>query len=129
MRYNRDNALCYAREHALCTSIYESGTDADATAFVSRCIAAGAGIDFECGDPDLLCQTLKEKLSARECEPEELQVGDIVQIRMGDGLPYKSLIVTGRDGSDVLVSAHSYISLDRPLDSYRFSDIRCFCLG
>jgi len=129
MRYNRDNAVCYARGHALCTSIYESGRDADATAFVSRCIAAGIGADFECGDSDSLCRELQERLSVRECELGELLAGDIVQIQLEAGLPYKSLIVTDRDGDDILVSAHSYISLDRPLSSYRFRDMRCYCLG
>ena len=129
MRYNRKNAVNYARGHALCTSLYESGRDADATAFVSRCIAAGFGLDFECRDPDLLCDTLQNSLSAHECGISELQAGDVVQVRSRDSLPYKSLIVTEKTNEDILVAAHSYISLDRQLSSYRVCDMRCIRIG
>ena len=128
MRYNRERAVEYARMHVLCTHAYQSGKDADATAFVSRCIAAGFGIDFECADPDQLCRFLPDKFSARECGLSDVREGDIVQISQRPGLPYKSLIVTEKTGESVLVSAHSYISADRKIDSYSIHNIRCFHL-
>ena len=125
MRYNRECAVNYARSHALCTFVYQSGKDADATAFVSRCIAAGIGIDFECSDPEQLYLALQDKLSAHKCALSDVQAGDIIQIRSNPKLPYKSLIVTEKDCDNILVTAHSYISLDRPIYSYHICDIRC----
>ena len=129
MRYNRERAVEYARRHVLCTRAYRSGKDADATAFVSRCIAAGFGIDFECTDPEQLGRFMPDKFSARECELSDVREGDIVQIRQRPGLPYKSLIVTDKNNETVLVTAHSYISVDRQIDSYSIHNIRCFNMG
>jgi hypothetical protein len=117
MRYDRNTAVAYAREHAERTDDYRSAADADATAFVSRCVAAGFNLDAV----DLeLCMT--------PCDCADILPGDIVQIRTRAGLPYKSLIVTGKDEDGVLVAAHSYISRDRPLKSYKMHEIRCFHL-
>ena len=117
MRYNRKAAVAYAREHAEHTDIYQSAADADATAFVSRCVAAGLGID-----------AVDLELYMTPCECKDVLPGDIVQIRTSAGLPYKSLIVTEKDDLGVLVAAHSYISCDRPLGSYKLHELRCFHL-
>ena len=113
MRYDRKTAVAYAREYAGCTDDYQSGIDADATAFVMRCVEAGATHGAG-GIPVVTCG------------PADVLPGDIIQIRTRAGLPYKSLIVTEKNGCEILVAAHSYISCDRPLQSYKAHEIRCF---
>lgn len=50
--------------------------------------------------------------------------GDVVQYADENGKWYHSVIVTGLREGEILVSAHSLDSLDRPLSDYSFSDLR-----
>ena len=48
----------------------------------------------------------------------QVEVGDVIQLADSDGDFYHTLMITGFDGGEILVSAHSDDSLDRPLSSY-----------
>ena len=50
--------------------------------------------------------------------------GDVVQLGDADGTYYHSLLITGRTGNELLVSAHSDDALDRPLSTYSFTTKR-----
>lgn len=54
----------------------------------------------------------------REVNESEVGVGDVVQLGRENGDWYHTLLVTGRMGDALLVSAHSNDALDRPLSSY-----------
>ncbi len=60
----------------------------------------------------------------REVTREEIEVGDIIQYINADGVWYHSVIITGFDGDEILVSAQSNDALDRPVSSYNYSDLR-----
>ncbi len=61
---------------------------------------------------------------ARQVERAEVEVGDVVQYANTEGDWYHSVIVTGIDGEELLVSAQSNDALDRPISSYNFAAAR-----
>lgn len=60
----------------------------------------------------------------REVSTEEVLVGDIVQLANEEGRYYHTVIVTGFDAGDILISAHSNDALDRPLSTYNYAALR-----
>ena len=60
---------------------------------------------------------------ARAAERQEVKPGDIVQLGKGDGRFYHAPVVTAVSPA-LLVAAHSFDALDRPLSSYRFEVAR-----
>lgn len=150
--YNRDKALLYARQWALKRNpryIRCSGVGGDSTNFASQCLYAGTGAmnrDPCCGwyynsagdyTPSwagvqalyaFLTQHHGAGPSARECTCRQLQPGDLIQL--ATYLPdfHHTLVVTAVGQcpapANILVCAHSYDSLDRPLHSYHFHKIR-----
>lgn len=61
----------------------------------------------------------------REVPPEELFVGDFIQLADMTGNYYHTLVVTGFEAGEVLVSAHSNDALDRRLSGYSYAARRC----
>lgn len=55
---------------------------------------------------------------AVEVPREEAQLGDVVQYANQSGDWYHTVMVTGFDGDEILVSAQSDDALDRPISSY-----------
>ena len=60
---------------------------------------------------------------AREVPKEEAQPGDIVQLGRLGGRFYHSPVITAIK-PQILVAAHTYDALDRPLSSYSFENAR-----
>ena len=60
---------------------------------------------------------------ARVVTREEAMPGDIVQLGTGDGHFYHSPVITSVTPT-ILVSAHTFDALDRPLDSYIYDVAR-----
>ncbi len=60
---------------------------------------------------------------AREVPREEVQPGDIVQLGRADGHFYHSPVITAVTPA-ILVAAHTYDALDRPLSSYIYDRAR-----
>jgi hypothetical protein len=56
--------------------------------------------------------------------PEEIAVGDVVQLANSTGDFYHTLIISGFSDGDILVCAQSNDALDRPLSSYNFATMR-----
>ena len=52
------------------------------------------------------------------------EIGDVVQYANDTGDWYHTVIITGRNGDEILVSAHSNDALDRPISSYNFAQAR-----
>ena len=61
---------------------------------------------------------------AREVGREEAQLGDVIQYANADGDWYHTVIITGFDGDEILVSAQSDDARNRRLSSYGFADLR-----
>ena len=61
---------------------------------------------------------------ATEVPQEQAELGDVVQYANASGDWYHTVIITGRDGDELLVSAQSNDALDRPISSYNFAMAR-----
>lgn len=151
--YNREKAVAYARKWALKRNpMYYNftGIGGDCANFSSQCIYEGAGImnykplygwyynsSYDRTPSWSSVKYLHAFLSANkgpgpygsETELSEVRPGDIIQI--ATYLPdfHHTLVVveTGAipDIDNILVCAHSYDSLNRSLNSYDITKIRC----
>lgn len=145
--YNRYAAVAYARQWALSRNpvFYDfHGIGGDCTNFVSQCIYAGAGImnytpvfgwyfiSLSDRAPawsgveylyDFLTTNNSVGPYAREVTEDEIQPGDVIQLRRADGDFYHTLIVT-ETVPEILVCAHTNDALDRPLSSYNYYTAR-----
>ena len=60
----------------------------------------------------------------RECDPNECEIGDIIQLgREGEGY-YHTLVIVGFEGDEILIAAQTDDALDRPLSSYDYDFAR-----
>jgi len=148
MEYDRDRALRYARRWAFERNpLFEdyAGIGGDCTNFVSQSIYAGGcvmnytptfgwyyisptdrapawtGVQFFY---NFLTANEGEGPYGEEAGPEEVQLGDVIQLAREDGTYYHSLMVTGFAGNDFLVAAHSVDAYDRPLSTYSYTTAR-----
>ena len=151
--YDRKAAVLYAREWAYGRNprFYDyENLGGDCTNFASQCIFAGCGvmnftptfgwyyIDANQKAPawtgvEYLWNFLTRKTFSvgpvgEVCEIEKLRPGDLVQLSFkGQTYQHSPVVVSvGVPGTldNVLVAAHSYDALDRPLSTYEFRDIR-----
>ena len=153
-RYNRERAVEYAQNWALSRNpLFNDYTriGGNCTNFVSQALLAGSctmdfsepfgwfyisddsrapawtGVEFlyrylvgESGYPD---NGSRPGPYGREVRAAQTQIGDVVQLSK-NGDFYHTLIITGYEPRDILVSAQSDDSLDRRLTSYNFEGIR-----
>ena len=146
--YDRQAAVAYAREWALKRNpaYYDfSALGGDCTNYTSQCVYAGSGIMNYTPVMGWYYNSLNDRAPswtgveyfynfmtgnqglgpfAEETELSQVLPGDLIQLGNGDGF-YHTPIVTGFAGARVLVSAHTFDALDRPLDTYYFERIRC----
>jgi hypothetical protein len=59
----------------------------------------------------------------KEVEPDELEVGDLIQLNF-DGQSFEHSLVVSKIDNDIYVAAHTYNCLDRPLNDYWWEEIR-----
>ena len=145
--YARSAAVGYARRWALGRNPrwYDfENLGGDCTNFASQCLFAGSGVmnftpergwyylSLEYRSPswtgvEFLYRFLMENPSAgpfgQRTERELLLPGDLIQLGRGDGQFYHTLIVMAVRPT-ILVAAHSYDALDRPLDTYTYEQAR-----
>lgn len=153
-RYNRERAVEYAKNWALSRNpLFNDYTriGGNCTNFVSQCLLAGScimdysepfgwfyindaerapawtGVEFLynylVGAGGYNDTASRPGPFGREVNPSQTQIGDVVQLsRMGDF--YHTLIITGYEPRNILVSAQSDDALDRRLTEYNFEGIR-----
>lgn len=154
-RYRREHAVLYARTWALgrnplFADFGEIG--GDCTSFVSQCLLAGsctfdprqpfgwyyggpvdrapawAGVgflyDYLTGSGDYDPSDSRPGPFGHEVSLDHVQEGDVIQLER-EGTFYHSLLVSGFDGNDTLVCAHTVDSLDRRLVTYDYEGLRC----
>ncbi|MBR6806753.1 MAG: amidase domain-containing protein [Clostridia bacterium] len=146
--YNRRHAVEYAKKWAF----YRNGLFFDfseiggnCTNFVSQCILAGTCtmnftptfgwyyISVEDRSPawtgveflyNFLTTNEGDGPFGIEEDLSELQIGDVLQLADGNEKYYHTLLVSGFDGDEILVTAQTNDALDRPLSEYTYADAR-----
>ncbi len=145
--YDRNAAVAYARQWALKRNpaFYDfQNIGGDCTNFASQCIYAGAktmnytpvygwhyrsvsdrsaswtGVEYLY---NFLTSNTSVGPYAREVPQEEIQTGDIIQLGRANGDFYHTLVVT-ETSPNILIAAHTYDALDRPLNTYDYYTAR-----
>lgn len=145
--YNRDAAVSYARKWAYSRSpnYYDfEKIGGDCTNFASQCIYAGSQImnytpvtgwyyrsasdrSASWTGVEYLFKFLTNNKSvgpyAHSVSRNEVLPGDIVQLGSHSGGFYHSPVIVAVEPT-ILVAAHTYDALDRPLDSYEYEMVR-----
>ena len=145
--YNREAAVAYARRWALGRNpayFDFEGLGGDCTNFASQCVFAGAGVmnytpvtgwfyrsasdrTASWTGVEYLYEFLVHNRSvgpyARLAQWWEVSPGDLVQLGTAEGRFYHTPVITAVE-PQILVAAHSYDALDRPLSSYAFAQVR-----
>ena len=145
--YNRETAVAYARKWALGRNpaFYDfQNIGGDCTNFASQCIYAGAQVmnytpvmgwyyrsasdrSASWSGVEYLYNFLVNNRSvgpyARVVSRWEAKPGDIVQLGTEQGDFYHSPVITAVTPT-ILVAAHTYDALDRPLSSYSYDVTR-----
>lgn len=142
--YLRENALLYANRYAFSQNpIFGNfaGIGGNCTNFVSQCIYAGScrmnykptfgwyyismnerapawtGVDYFY---NFITTNTDVGPFGRQATPDEMEVGDVIQLgRDGDGY-YHTLLIVGFEGDDPLVAAQTDNALGRALSTYTY---------
>lgn len=151
--YNRPKVVEYARRWALRRNPFYynfTGLGGDCTNFASQCIYKGAGVmnyrplygwyynSSEDRTPswsgvkylyNFLTANKNAGPYAAETDLSQLEPGDLIQLALY--LPeYHHTLVVLETGAvpapeNILIACHSYDSIDRPLNTYDYKQIRC----
>ncbi len=145
--YKRAAAVAYARRWALSRNpaYYDfEEIGGDCTNFASQCIYAGAGVMNYTPETGWYYISVNDRAAAwtgveylynflvnnRSVGPyghrvsqQEIQPGDIVQLGRSDGSFYHTPVILSVR-PQILVAAHTYDALDRPLSSYNYDQVR-----
>ncbi len=145
--YNRAAAVAYARKWALGRNpaYYDfENIGGDCTNFASQCIYAGAGIMNYTPVTGWFYRSASDRTASwtgveylyrflvnnrgagpygRVVSRGEVLPGDIVQLGRWDGDFYHCPVIIATE-PQILVAAHSYDSLDRPLSTYSYEVAR-----
>lgn len=145
--YDRGAAVAYARRWALerNRAYYDfENIGGDCTNYASQCLYAGSRIMNDTPVTGWYYRSLNDRAAAwtgveylyrflvnnrsvgpyaREVAQNEVQPGDIVQLGRSNGEFYHSPVITAV-APTMLVCAHTYDALDRPLSSYIYDRAR-----
>ena len=152
LQYDRAAAVTYAHTWAYRRNpdyFDFSGIGGDCTNFASQCIYAGARVmnytptfgwyyrsaydrSPSWSGVNYLYNFLINNKSvgpyAREVSPSEVMPGDIVQLGTAGGHFYHSPVITSVS-PEILVAAHTFDALDRPLSTYVYDHARFLHIG
>ena len=142
MEYNREKAVEYARKYALLYNskyFHFNGLGGDCTNFISQCLLAGGGkmnynkyygwfyINQNHRSPSWTSVKYLERFLLSDKIPgfvakiiplNQLQVGDIIQIRQNQSEFNHTVIITKITPQEIYVCAHSNDCFDKPLSEY-----------
>ena len=146
--YDRAAAVAYARRWAMGRNpaYYDfSALGGDCTSFASQCLYAGAGVMDFTPVTGWYYRTASDRTAswtgveylfayltrtgggpgphARIVTAAEAMPGDVVQLGAADGDYYHTPVIVAVT-PEILVCAHSFDALDRPLSSYVYSEAR-----
>ncbi len=142
--YIRENAVAYAEKYAFGQNPLFgdfSAIGGNCTNFVSQCIYAGTcvmnykptfgwyyislnerspswtGVEFFY---NFITQNADIGPYGEEVTADQIEIGDVIQLARENEGYYHTLLVSGFDGEEPLVSAQTLDAFNRPLSSYRF---------
>ena len=146
--YNRERAVEYARKYAFSQNpIFGNfrGIGGNCTNFVSQSIYAGScvmnytptygwyyislddrapawtGVDYFY---NFMTTNLGIGPFGTEATPDNMELGDVIQLGKNEGGFYHTLLVVGFDGEDILVAAQTDDAYARPLSTYTYDYAR-----
>ena len=146
--YNRMHAKEYAKRWAFERNplFYSfSGIGGDCTSFISQCVYAGCCVMNDTPTFGWYYRSLNDRAPAWTGVPyfyrfitenegagpfgesvasTSLELGDVIQLGDENGRFYHSLLVTGFEQNDYLVSTHSYDAFNRRLSTYSYEQAR-----
>jgi len=151
--YDREAATAYAREWAMARNpkyadFSEMG--GDCTNFISQALMAGGAVMNETKHTGWYYHSLNSRAAAwagvpylfrfltnnrgrgpfgREVALEEVRPGDIIQLKFESKPDFSHSLMVLDTGdppglNNILIATHSYDSLDRPLDTYSYVEVR-----
>lgn len=147
--YDRAKAVRYAETWAFRRNpryMSFDGMGGDCTNFASQCVFAGCGVMNYTRDVGWYYSSPRSRAAAwsgveylhrflvsnrgagpyaEETDPAGLLPGDLVQLGAAGGRFYHTPVVVAVRGGEILVAAHTFDALYRPLSSYSFSALRC----
>jgi len=148
IEYKREQALAYARRWALSRNplYYDfSSIGGDCTNFISQCVFAGSKqMNYE-KDKGWYYSSLTDRAPAWTgveffyefitkneglgpfaimVNKNQIRPADVIQLGDQNGNFYHAAIVTGIFEDEILVAAHTFDTLDRPLSTYNFNRVR-----
>lgn len=147
LSYDRAAAVAYARRWAMGRNpaFYDfEDIGGDCTNFASQCIYAGAGVMNLTPVTGWYYRSAADRTASwtgveylhnflinnrsvgpygHEVSRSDVQLGDIVQLGTSGGDYYHSPVITAVSPG-ILVAAHTFDALDRPLSSYNYSRAR-----
>jgi len=152
MAYNRQATLNYARKWALSRNpdYYDfEQIGGDCTNFASQCLYAGAGVMNYTPDTGWYYSALNDRAAAwtsadyfgkflinnngagpygRILPLYSAEIGDLIQLSF-DGIEFSHTLVVVQTGfspapDNILIACHTYDSLDRPLNTYYYNELR-----
>ena len=145
--YNRERAVEYAKKYAFSQNpIFANfrGIGGNCTNFVSQSLYAGSCvmnytptfgwyfISLDDRSPswtgvqyfyNFITENKDVGPFGREVGADLTEIGDIIQLGTYEGDFYHTLVIT-QTSPEILIAAHSFDALDRPLRTYSFSRIR-----
>ncbi len=148
IKYDRDEAVNYATTYALKRNPNFYSFDnlgGDCTNFVSQCVFAGAKIMNYTPIYGWYYRKLNDRSPSWSgveyfynfitnndsfgplgylVDKNEVEVGDVIELGNSLGYFYHSAIVSSKINDEILVCAHTFDALNRPLNSYFYSKIR-----
>ena len=80
--------------------------------------------DFLTGSPTFTRENGGTGPFGMEVTTDRVLPGDVVQLSNAEGDFYHTLLVTGAEGDDFLVSAHTNDARNRPLSTYNYASAR-----
>ncbi|MDR0819650.1 MAG: amidase domain-containing protein [Oscillospiraceae bacterium] len=153
MPYNPDSAISYAHKWAFLRNPRYANFDpmgGDCTNFISQCVFAGGFPMNYSASNGWFFNSLSSRspswsgveflrnfiVGNRGTGPKgsdgavtQARLGDIIQLSF-DGVTFgHSLLVVGFNGSDPLITTHTYDSDNRPLSSYMYSKARAILIN
>lgn len=147
--YDRDAVVRYAQTWAMGRNPRFPNFDrmgGDCTNFASQCIFAGCGVMNPTPVTGWYCNGLGSRSAswsgveflfafltfnnsvgpyAEVISPETLLPGDLVQLGDENGHFYHTPVVLSAENGEILVAAHTFDALLRPLSTYSFDQFRC----
>ena len=80
--------------------------------------------DFLTGQPAFASENAGIGPFGFDASARQIEVGDFIQLANETGDYYHTLVITGFEPRDILISAHTDDALDRRLSTYNFSSLR-----